>query len=176
MTFLSNKTAGHKTPLGAAALILRVLLGAIFVYAAWMKLREPWALFAMAIDSYQILPSWAVELAARSLPWFELLLGVWLIAGLWRRVSTVAASLLLAVFFGLMVRAMAKGMQIDCGCFGPGERLSWLTLLRDGGLLASSLFVTARAFSAVQPDSPAARRELPLNTVHGAPVQAIRND
>jgi uncharacterized membrane protein YphA (DoxX/SURF4 family) len=141
MTFLNSKT-----PAGVLALILRVALGVIFVYAAWTKLRDPWALFAMAIDSYQVLPAWAVELVARALPWFELLLGVLLIVGVWRHVSAAAASLLLAVFFGLMVRAMAKGMQIDCGCFGPGDRLSWVTLLRDGALLASSLFVTARAF------------------------------
>jgi uncharacterized membrane protein YphA (DoxX/SURF4 family) len=121
-------------------------LGVIFLYAAWMKLRDPWALFAISIDSYQVLPFWAVELAAHSLPWFELLLGALLIAGVWRGVPAVAATLLLGVFFGLMVRAMAKGMQIDCGCFGPGERLSWVTLLRDGALLASSVFVTAMAF------------------------------
>jgi uncharacterized membrane protein YphA (DoxX/SURF4 family) len=138
MTFSNNRT-------GIAALILRIALGVIFIYAAWMKLREPWALFAMSIDSYQLLPTWAVEVAAHALPWFELLLGLLLVAGVWRGISTVAASLLLAVFFSLMVRAMAKGMQIDCGCFGPGERLSWLTLVRDGALLASSLFVTAMA-------------------------------
>jgi uncharacterized membrane protein YphA (DoxX/SURF4 family) len=141
MTFLSSKT-----PAGILALILRVALGVIFLYAAWVKLREPWAMFAMAIDSYQVLPAWAVELVARALPWFELLLGVLLVAGVWRHVSATAASLLLAVFFGLMVRAMAKGMEIDCGCFGPGDRLSWVTLLRDGALLASSVFVTARGF------------------------------
>jgi uncharacterized membrane protein YphA (DoxX/SURF4 family) len=141
MTLLS-----HKTPAGVAALILRVVLGLILVYAAWIKLREPWAVFAIGIDSYQVLPSWAVELVARALPWFELLLGVLLIAGVWRRAAAAAASLLLAVFFGLMVRAMAKGMEIDCGCFGPGERLSWMTLLRDGALLASSLFVAVMAF------------------------------
>ncbi|HXM41362.1 MAG TPA: MauE/DoxX family redox-associated membrane protein [Bryobacteraceae bacterium] len=146
MTFFSDRILGRRTPAGAAALVLRVILGAIFVYAAWMKLRDPWALFAMSIDSYQVLPLWAVELAAHSLPWFELLLGVLLIAGVWRGVPAVAATLLLGVFFGLMVRAMAKGMQIDCGCFGPGERLSWMTLLRDGALLASSVFVTAMAF------------------------------
>jgi uncharacterized membrane protein YphA (DoxX/SURF4 family) len=140
MTFLSNKT-----PTGIAAWILRVILGVIFVYAAWIKLREPWAMFAISIDSYQILPMGAVEMVARALPWFELLLGVLLIAGLWRGVSAAAASLLLAVFFSLMVRALAKGMQIDCGCFGPGERLSWVTLLRDGALLAGSLFVTWKA-------------------------------
>jgi uncharacterized membrane protein YphA (DoxX/SURF4 family) len=141
MTFLSSKS-----PAGILALILRVALGAVFVVAAWMKLREPWAMFAMAIDSYQVLPDWAVELVARALPWFELLLGVVLIAGLWRRLSTPVASLLLAVFFVLMVRAMIKGMQIDCGCFGPGDRLSWVTLVRDGALLAGSLFVTVTAF------------------------------
>jgi uncharacterized membrane protein YphA (DoxX/SURF4 family) len=141
MTFLSKK------PVTVAALVLRVVLGVIFVYAAWVKLREPWALFAMAIDSYQVLPVWAVELVARVLPWFELLLGILLIAGLWRRVSTAAASLLLVVFFSLMVRALAKGMQIDCGCFGPGERLSWITLVRDGALLATSLFLVAHALA-----------------------------
>ena len=141
MTFLSKK------PANVAALVLRVVLGVIFVYAAGLKLRDPWALFAMAIDSYQVLPVWAVELVARVLPWFELLLGILLIAGLWRSVSTVAASLLLVVFFSLMVRAMAKGMQIDCGCFGPGERLSWITLVRDGALLATSLFLVAHALA-----------------------------
>ena len=141
MTFLNNQT-----PAGIAAWILRLVLGAIFVVAAWIKLREPWALFALAIDGYQVLPEWAVEVVARALPWFELLLGVALIAGVWRHVSAAAASLLLAAFFAMMVRAMIKGMQIDCGCFGPGDRLSWITLARDGALLGSSLFVTATVF------------------------------
>lgn len=129
-----------------AATILRILLGAIFLYAAWVKLREPWALFAIAIDGYQILPVWAVEIVARFLPWFELLLGILLVVGVWRGISTTAASLLLALFFSLMVRAMIKGMEIDCGCFGPGDRLSWVTLVRDGALLGSSVFVTIMAF------------------------------
>jgi len=85
-------------------------------------------------------------MVARGLPWFELFLGFWLITGLWRGLSATAASLLLLVFFSLMIRAMIKGLQIDCGCFGPGEKLSWLTLVRDGSLLASSLFVTMMAF------------------------------
>ena len=45
------------------ALLLRIALGAIFVYAAWSKLKDPWALFAMAIDSYQVLPVWEGEKA-----------------------------------------------------------------------------------------------------------------
>jgi uncharacterized membrane protein YphA (DoxX/SURF4 family) len=137
------------------AVPLRVALGFVFVYAAYVKLFQftdgrlhllPWQLFAMAIDSYQLLPQTAVEILARTLPWFELALGLLLIAGRWLRLASAATSLLLAVFLSLMVRAYFKGQEISCGCFGPGEIISWKTLLRDGSLLAASLFVMAAAF------------------------------
>jgi len=126
----------------ALALVLRVALGAIFVYSAWTKLKDSWALFAMAVDSYQVLPLWGVQLVARTLPWAELLIGVLLIVGRWMRVATVVCSLLLLLFFGLMVRAHLKGMEINCGCFGPGEAISWRTLLRDGAMVVGSLLLT----------------------------------
>jgi uncharacterized membrane protein YphA (DoxX/SURF4 family) len=122
------------------------MLGAIFVYAAWLKLRDPWQIFAMSIDSYRILPLKAVELAAHVIPWLELTIGMLLIAGVWLRISGPIVSLLLLTFFALMVRAYAKGMAIDCGCFGPGEAISWKTLLRDGALVAAALLVTTMAF------------------------------
>jgi putative oxidoreductase len=133
---------------------LRVALGVIFVYAAWVKLRLPWQLFAMSIDSYQLLPEPLVEFLARTLPWFELLLGLVLVTGRWLRVSASVTSLLLLVFFSLMVRAAVKGQEISCGCFGPGEAISWKTMLRDGSMLAGALFVTAMAF--VRSRKPAA--------------------
>ncbi len=61
------------------ALILRIALGVVFMYAAWTKLRESWVLFAMTVDAYGILPQWAVIVVARVLPWAELLLGLLLI-------------------------------------------------------------------------------------------------
>ncbi len=127
-------------------LALRVALGAVFVYAAWTKLRQPWELFAMSIDAYKVLPYGAVLVVARTLPWAELLIGLALMAGRWLRVSAAAASLLLLVFFALMVRAYVKGMQIDCGCFGLGDPISARTLVRDGGLLAGCLFLTWTSF------------------------------
>jgi uncharacterized membrane protein YphA (DoxX/SURF4 family) len=127
-------------------LVLRLALGGIFVYAAWIKLRDPWQMFAMAIDSYGLLPLKAVELTAKTLPWIELALGLWLIVGRWLRVPTVLVTALLMVFFGLMIRAYAKGMEINCGCFGPGEAISWKTLLRDGSMLGGSLLLTVLAF------------------------------
>jgi uncharacterized membrane protein YphA (DoxX/SURF4 family) len=123
------------------------VLGAIFVYAAWVKLRDPWELYALAISSYEVLPLWAVELVARTLPWLELAVGVGLIAGIWLRLSSTVTSLLLTVFFVLMVRAFSKGMQINCGCFGGTDIISKWTLLRDGSMLAGSLLLTSMAFS-----------------------------
>ena len=130
-----------------ALLLLRIALGAVFVYAAWVKLRMPWQLFAGAISDYQILPVWAVNPLARSLPWAELAIGLALIAGVFLRTAATACSLLLLVFFSLMVRAYAFHMEISCGCFGPGELISWRTLLRDGTLLAVSLAVTWLSFA-----------------------------
>lgn len=132
--------------LRAILLLLRVAVGGVFAYAAWSKLRDPWTLFAISIDAYHVLPQWAVLVVARTLPWLELLLGVMLVIGVFRRISTLAASALLTLFFGLMVRAYVRGETIDCGCFGPGEAISPLTLLRDGTLLAGSLLLTVMAW------------------------------
>jgi len=141
MTTSSNRV------LSIVALLVRLALGAIFVYAAWVKLREPWQLFALAIDSYRILPLWAVEWAARTLPWFELLIGVALIVGRGLRVTATVTSLILLVFIGALLRAKLKGMEISCGCFGNSEPLTWWTLARDSSMLVGSLLVTAMAFA-----------------------------
>jgi uncharacterized membrane protein YphA (DoxX/SURF4 family) len=93
-----------------------------------------------------VLPYWAVLAVARTLPWAEMAIGLALMAGRWLRFSTAAASLLLLGFFVLMVRAYAKRMQIDCGCFGLGDPISPRTLLRDGSLLAGYLFLTWTSF------------------------------
>jgi uncharacterized membrane protein YphA (DoxX/SURF4 family) len=128
----------------------------VFVYAAWVKLfgphwswplrLEPWELFALAINSYGILPLKMVELVARTLPWLELAIGLMLLAGFSLRISATVTSLLLLVFFSLMVRAFSQGKEISCGCFGPGEIISWWTLLRDGSMLAGALLLTWMSF------------------------------
>ena len=118
---------------------LRVFMGGVFILAAWPKLQQPWAMFAMTVDAYGLLPQWAVILVARTLPWAELALALWLISGLWLRFSAAAASAILLGFFTVLVRSYLKGFQIDCGCFGGGDPISPRTLLRDGILLTLSL-------------------------------------
>lgn len=116
-------------------LALRVVLGAVFVYAAYTKLRQSWLLFALSIDSYQLLPEWGVLALARTLPWLELTLGILLLLGWNLRYVSIAAAAVLALFFSVMVIQYARGTGIDCGCFGVGEALSIKTLARDGALM-----------------------------------------
>jgi uncharacterized membrane protein YphA (DoxX/SURF4 family) len=127
---------------------LRLIVAVVFLYAAYTKLREPWLVFAMAIDAYQLLPQWAVLTLGRTIPWLELLLGLLLATGFALRIAAPASAILLGVFFGIMAHAYAQGLKIDCGCFGFGEPISAATLLRDGALLAMSLTLT---FLALRP-------------------------
>ena len=135
-------------------LVGRVILGAIFIVAAYTKLyfSGSWHFgdyhffFGMAINSYNLLPVWAVELLARVLPWFELALGAFLISGAGLRWSGIIASGLLLVFIGAMTNAYIKGLEIMCGCFGNNEKLGPWTLVRDSSMLVLALAVTIGAF------------------------------
>ena len=120
-------------------LALRLFMAVVFLYAAYTKLKDSYLIFAMAIDGYQLLPPWAVEAVARTLPAFELVLGLALLVGWKLKYTSAAATALLGFFLGLMIFTYARGLSIDCGCFGAGEPLSAKTLARDGGLVACSL-------------------------------------
>ena len=132
----------------------RVALGGIFLYAACAKLYfdGAWHLhdyhffFAMAIDSYKMLPLSVVAWMARILPWFELLLGALLIVGVGLRWAGSITTALLLVFMSAMTRAKILGLEINCGCFGNNEKLGTATLIRDSSLLALALAVTIGAF------------------------------
>jgi len=148
------------TSLGRMLLLVgRVALAAVFLVAAYAKLkpqgRMPWspasvktslAMFAMQVDSYQLLSVKAVNFVAHALPPFELFLGLWLLSGIALRFSSLISTLLLGGFFTVMVRTYALGLEVSCGCFGPGEQLGTKTLLRDGALLALSVAVCIGAF------------------------------
>jgi uncharacterized membrane protein YphA (DoxX/SURF4 family) len=132
----------------------RIVLGVIFLYAAYAKLHfnGSWHLgdyhffFGMAINSYNLLPLWAVEWMARILPWFELALGALLIIGVGLRWAASIASALLLVFIVAMTRAYILGLEIVCGCFGNNEKLGPGTLIRDSSMLVLALAVTIGAF------------------------------
>jgi len=133
--------------LPAAVVVLRVVLAGIFIYAGYIKLRDPWQLFAASITSYEIVPMWMGEIVAKAFPWVEVAIGIGLLIGRRLLPPSALVTALLLVFFNVMLwRAFLQGKEIDCGCFGPGEALTWKTLVRDGSMLAGALVVTWWAF------------------------------
>lgn len=132
----------------------RILLGAIFVYAAYAKLhyngawhlRDYYFLFAMGIDSYRMLPLAAVEWMARILPWLELGLGALLIIGAGVRWAGLTVTALLVMFMIALAHAALGGLEINCGCFGTGSVSPGRELMLDGVLLALALSVTVGGF------------------------------
>jgi len=154
-TAIPSETSPRSAAWPGALLVMgRVALGLIFLYAAYAKLhfegewhlRDYHFFFAMAIDSYKMLPISAVQIMARVLPWFELALGGLLIAGVAVRWIGSITSALLLVFIGAMTRAKILGLEINCGCFGNNEKLGTATLIRDSSLLFLALAVTIGAF------------------------------
>jgi hypothetical protein len=120
-------------------------LGGIFVYASYDKILHP-VPFAEIVFNYQILPDLLVNLVSLFLPWIELLVGLSLILGIWSFGSVLICTFLLVVFFSTLVFNVARGLDIDCGCFttsiGPssGGHMLWY-LVRDGFFLFVALFL-----------------------------------
>jgi uncharacterized membrane protein YphA (DoxX/SURF4 family) len=146
---------------GRTLLLLgRVALALIFLAAAYAKMRPlpgmPWTLdsvrtslsmFAIGVDSYQMLPTWAVSPVAHFIPVFELLLGLWLLSGIGLRLSSIISTLAICAFIFAMYSAYRRGLTVSCGCFGPGEQIGPKTLIRDGLVfLPLSLAVTIGSF------------------------------
>ncbi len=123
-------------------LVARLILGGVFLYAGFVKIGEP-AGFAGSVAAYRLLPYFGNYLAAAVLPWLEVLCGLLLIAGYRTRAAASLVLLLILAFMAALVSALARGLDIDCGCFRHGgEKTSaWTALARDGVLLVMVLVV-----------------------------------
>src|ERR1700733_12456041 len=86
------------------------------------------------------------NLVAHTFPFAELALGLWIVCGGWVVLPSLIPTLMLGGFLPAMIRAYALGLEINCGCFGPGEKVGPLSFLRDGSFFALSLAVTIGAF------------------------------
>ena len=140
-------------------LIGRLILAGIFLFASYSKMKPqipvPWSvnsietslsMFAMQVDSYQMLPPSQVLRVAHLLPPFELFLGLWLLSGIAPRASTTVTLLVLTGFFGLIIRTYALGLSINCGCFGTAEQVGPRKIIEDGSFFTFALLVTVGAY------------------------------
>lgn len=124
---INNPThcASERSPLAYAATASRLILGALFVFAAYVKLSMPQE-FIESVRAFKIfdgkpLPDHLATLATFALPWTEMACGILLILGLWTRSAALILASLLAVFIVALVLVLRLPGEIECGCFGKFE-------------------------------------------------------
>ncbi|MBW2194475.1 MAG: DoxX family membrane protein [Deltaproteobacteria bacterium] len=108
--------------------VCRIVLGGIFVYASVGKILYP-ADFAEAVANYQLLPVKLTNLAAITLPWLEFIAGLLLLNGFKTQSSNLFSFFLLCVFSLGAISALARGLDINCGCFTEESRKVGLSFL-----------------------------------------------
>jgi len=123
--------------------LFRLLLAALFLYAGFVKAADPHG-FALALYNYHLLPGWMINPVAIILPWVELMVGMFLLVGLWTQGGALLASGLLGVFACALVMNLIRGLDIACGCFSTStsaEPITWLYLVRDLALLGMGVHI-----------------------------------
>jgi uncharacterized membrane protein YphA (DoxX/SURF4 family) len=139
---LSVRLATERRHAAAAwiSTVARLVLGGVFVVAGVLKAVDPQSSVA-AVGAYKLLPASLATIVGWGLPFAEIALGLLLLAGIATRAVAAVAGLLLVIFIAGVVSAAARGLSIDCGCFGgggqvnPGETAYGTELVRDVGLL-----------------------------------------
>jgi len=114
----------------------RLFLGVSFIVASMTKIPYP-AEFAENVAGFMMVPTWGVNLMGVTMPWAELVAGLFLILGIrTRAAATIIGALLIAFIVGLSIN-LIKGTPINCGCFeSVGEPISWELVVRDALMLA----------------------------------------
>ena len=123
-------------------LVLRLFLGALFVFSASDKVLDP-EKFAIAVRGYELLPVSLTNLFALVLAWSELLSGILLILGIYTRQAAAAVLLMLVMFIGAIVTTIIRGLVVDCGCFSNegGSQTGYLLIARNIFLITACLIV-----------------------------------
>jgi uncharacterized membrane protein YphA (DoxX/SURF4 family) len=122
--------------------------GAIFIWAGWLKVRDP-AQFLVSIRGYRLLPDPFAAWVALALPWLEIFAGLSVLTGWLRRGGLLLLNASLVVFGIALLTAWARGLDIDCGCFGSGKGTTTIVeaLVRDAVLLAAGWWLARRVRS-----------------------------
>ncbi len=126
--------------------LARLILGGVLIAAGALKVGNLQQ-SAMAVRAYELLPIWMANLFGYSLPWIEIGIGLLLVLGALVRINGLLGALIMLAFIIAIAQAWARGLSIDCGCFGDGgeidpEDTKYLsTIIRDLGLLGLGVFL-----------------------------------
>ena len=135
--------------MGWVTFAARLLVGGVWLVAGLLKLPDL-ASSVRAVRAYQLLPEAVVPAVGYALPILEVVVGLMLLVGLMVRGAAVVSGVLFVAFIVGISAAWARGLQIDCGCFGGGgynanatEEYPW-EIARDLGLLLASAWLVWR--------------------------------
>jgi len=126
--------------------VVRLVLGAVLLVAGGLKVIDPQT-SVQAVKAYELLPDGMARIVGWGLPFVEIGIGVLLILGLLTRAAAIVAGILMVAFIAAVASAAARGLSIDCGCFGgggqvaPGQTAYGAEILRDVGLLLAALWL-----------------------------------
>jgi uncharacterized membrane protein YphA (DoxX/SURF4 family) len=130
-----------------SATAARLVLAGVFGVAGWSKVADL-AASGRAVNAYRLMPFPLAKLVGAGLPFVELLLAALLLVGLATRLAAAVAGGLLLAYVGGIASAWARGLSIDCGCFGSGGALKpgahpnyFWHLAGDTALLACAVLV-----------------------------------
>lgn len=109
---------------------LRIILGFLFIYAGAEKISDP-AGFSTSISNYRLLPLFMVNFFAITMPWVELVAGILLILGISVKENAFIINAMLMIFIIAISVSLARGLSIDCGCFGKGTQIGIQKLIEN---------------------------------------------
>lgn len=121
--------------------LARLVVGLTLLAAGALKVIDLQS-SVVSVQAYEILPTGVAQLLGWVLPFVEVGLGLLLIAGLFTRPVAAVSGVLVLVFTAAVISVAARGMSIDCGCFGgggpvaPGDTHYTFEIIRDLGLAA----------------------------------------
>ena len=112
-------------------LIIRLLLGATFIYVSYNKILDP-AKFARDISNYHIIPFGLENTVAIILPWLELIIGLGIVLGVCIDANVFISGGLLILFIILIAQAILRGFNIECGCgLKDGQMVGWSKIIEN---------------------------------------------
>jgi uncharacterized membrane protein YphA (DoxX/SURF4 family) len=129
--------------------LARLILAGVLLVAGILKAIDPAGSVA-AVRAYQLVPSPLATPIGWGLPFVEIGLGLLLLVGLHVRAAAICAAALLAILLAAVISVAARGLSIDCGCFGgggpvaAGEARYAGEIIRDIGLLLLSAWLVWR--------------------------------
>jgi uncharacterized membrane protein YphA (DoxX/SURF4 family) len=149
----------------AIGLVARLGLATVWFVSGIAKAVDPRTTL-VAVQAYQLFPHSVAEMLAAVLPYLEIALGLLLAIGLATRLAAVLSAVLLVAFIAGVISAAARGLSIDCGCFGgggdvPSDQTAYTAeILRDLGFLLLAGYLIVRPSTPLAIDRWVQRRSV----------------